>query len=109
MRKKRHDNSMLRHSGLSKKLQKHAKTPNGEPFCLYCNRAYSLRVHLQALINGNLNRLQEEFNSQISKVRITIELLFNEIKKCFAFLDFKNSLKIGLSQVGKIYRVCITD
>ena len=42
----------------------------------------------------------------MSKVRISVEWLFNEIIKYFAFLDFKKNLKIGLSPVGKMYRVC---
>ena len=97
---------MLRHSGLLDQLQLHAQTPNGEPVCLYDDPAYPLRVHLQAPFRGNLNPLQEEFNSQMSKVRISVEWLFNEIIKYFAFLDFKKNLKIGLSPVGKMYRVC---
>ena len=97
---------MLRDSGLLDQLQQHAQTPSGEPVCLYGDPAYSVRVHLQASFWGNLNPLQEEFNSQISKVRITVEWLFNEITKHFAFLDFKKNLKIGLSPVGKMYRVC---
>ena len=97
---------MLRHSGLLDQLQQHAQTPNGEPFCLYGNPAYPLQVHLQAPFRGNLNPLQEELNSQMSKVRISVKWLFNEIIKYFAFPDFKKNLKIGLSPVGKMYRVC---
>ena len=66
---------------------------------------YSLRVHLQAHFPDNLNLLLEEFNSQMSKVRISTEWLFNEMIKYFAFLDFKKNFKIGLSPVVKMYRV----
>ena len=41
----------------------------------------------------------------MSKVRISVEWMFNEIIKYFAFLEFKKNLKIGLSPVGKTYRV----
>ena len=47
----------------------------------------------------------EEFNSQMSKRRIIVELLFNEIIKYLAFIDFKKDLKIGLNPVEKNYRV----
>ena len=95
----KHDSSMLRHSGLLEQLQQHAQTRNGEPVCLYGAPAYPLRVHLQAPTRGNFNPLQEEFNSQMSKVRISVEWSVNEIIKYFAFLDFKKNLKIGLSPV----------
>ena len=42
----------------------------------------------------------------MSKVRISVEWLFNEIINYFAFLDYKKNLKIGLSAAGKMYRVC---
>lgn len=99
---KRHDSSMLGHSGLLDQLQQYAHSPN----CLYGDPAYPLRVHLQAPLRGNLNQLQEEFNSKMSKVRISVEWLFKEISTYFAFLDFKKNLKIGLSPVGKMYRAC---
>ena len=58
------------------------------------------------LFGGNLYPLQEEFNSQTSKVRISVERLVSEIIKYFAFRDFKKNLKVGLSPVGKMHRVC---
>ena len=91
--------------GLLEQLQQYAQTPNGEPVCLYGELAYPSRVHLQAPFRGNLNPWQEEFSSQTSKVRISVEWLFNEIIQYFAFLDFKKNLKIRLSLVGKMYRV----
>jgi hypothetical protein len=35
-----------------------------------------------------------------------VEWIFGDIANYFKFLDFKKNLKIALSQVGKIYRVC---
>ena len=83
-----YDNVILRHSGLLEQLQKHSQKPNGEPVFPYCNPAYPLWIHLQGPINTNPNLLQEEFNSQISKVRITIDWLFSKVVKYFAFVDF---------------------
>ena len=96
---------MFSHSGLLDQLQ-HARTPNGEPICLYGDPAYTLRVHSQVPFWDNLNPLQEDFNFQMSKVQISAEWLISEIIKYFAFPDFKNNLKISLSLIGKMYRVC---
>ena len=42
----------------------------------------------------------------MSAVRSSVEWLFSDIVNYFKFLDFKKNLKIGLSQVGKMYIVC---
>ena len=42
----------------------------------------------------------------MSAVRASVEWLFADVINYFKFLDFKKNLKIGLSQVGKIYIVC---
>ena len=39
-------------------------------------------------------------------VRCPVEWLFSDIVNYFKFLDFKKNLKIGLSQVGKMFIVC---
>ena len=46
-----------------------------------------------------------DFNSSMSKVRVTVEWMFGEVINNFKFTDFKKNLKIGLSCVGKFHRV----
>ena len=48
----------------------------------------------------------EIFKEKMSAVRESVELLFADIIDYFKFRDFKKNLRIGLSQVGKIYIVC---
>lgn len=75
--------------------------------CLYGDPAYPLRVHLQAPFRfGILTRDVEIFNETMSAVRLYVERLFADIINHFKFWDFKKNLKIGLSQVGKMYIVC---
>ena len=40
---------------------------------------------------------------KISAVRASVEWLFAEIVNYFKFLGFKKNLRIGVSQVGKMY------
>ena len=47
-----------------------------------------------------------DFNSAMSRVRISVEWLFGDISTYFKFIDFKKNLKIGMSAVGKQYIVC---
>ena len=88
-------------------LQLHAHSPLGDPFCLYGDPAYPLRIHLQAPFRDRaLTPLMMDFNKSMSTVRESVEWLFNDIATYFKFIDFKKNLKIGLSSVGKMYVVC---
>ena len=48
----------------------------------------------------------QAFNVSMSKVRESVEWLFNDVATSWKFIDFKKNLKIGLSSVGKMYLVC---
>ena len=50
--------------------------------------------------------MMEQYNLDMSSVRVTVEWLFGDIINDFKFLDFKKNLKIGMSSVGKMYLVC---
>mgnify|MGYP002260240108 CR=1 FL=1 len=75
--------------------------------CVFVDPAYPLQVHLQAPFrHGILTPMMEEYNAEISSVRVSVEWLFGNIINDFKFLDFKKNLKIGMSSVGKMYLVC---
>ena len=50
--------------------------------------------------------MMDEYNTEMSSVRVTVEWLFGDITNDFKFLDFKKNLKIGMSSAGKMYLVC---
>ena len=98
---------MLAVFGLYDDLENFAFCPVGREMCLYGDSAYPLRIHLQAPFRvGVLTRQMEIFKEKMSAVRESVELLFADIIDYFKFRDFKKNLRIGLSQVGKIYIVC---
>ena len=98
---------MLAVSGLYDDLENFAFCPAGREMCLYGEPAYPLRIHLQAPFRvGVLTRQMEIFKEKMSALRESVELLFADIIDYFKFRDFKKNLRIGLSQVGKIYIVC---
>lgn len=75
--------------------------------CVFGDPAYPLWVHLQAPFrHGILTPMMEGYNAEMSSVRVTVEWLFGNIINDFKFLDFKKKLKIGTSNVGKMYLVC---
>jgi len=49
---------------------------------------------------------EQQFNKAMSQVRVSVEWLFGDFVNYFAFLDFKDNLKIGLSPDGKMYIAC---
>ena len=50
--------------------------------------------------------MMEQYNFDMSSVRVTIEWLFEDIINDFKFLDFKKNFEIGMIKVGKIYLMC---
>ncbi|KAK3714768.1 hypothetical protein QZH41_007490 [Actinostola sp. cb2023] len=104
---RRHDSGMLASSGFLQSLSTNSHNTAGQPLCVYGDPAYPLRVHLQGPYKGgNLTAMQEAYNQSMSKVRVAVEWVFNDILNYFAFLDFKKNLKVGLSAIGKVYLVC---
>ena len=97
---------MLADSRLLNDLQAFANSLFGNPYCIYGDPAYPLRIHLQAPFrNRVLTPQMMDFNRSMSSVRGSVEWLFNDVTNYFKFLDFKKNLKIGLSSVGKMYVV----
>ena len=98
---------MLGVSGLADKLRRFQK-PNGEPYIIYGDPAYGLTRNILAPYRGvRLTDDQQEFNSQMSKVRTCVEWGFGKICQLFAFLDFKKNLKLLLQPIGKYYLVAV--
>lgn len=102
-----HDARMLAVSRLYENLENFAFCPAAREMCLYGDPAYPLRIHLQAPFRvGILTPEMHMFNESMSAVRASVEWIFADVINYFKFLDFKKNLKIGLSQVGKMYVVC---
>ena len=102
---KRHDAFMLGVSGLAEKLGRFQRR-NGEPYIIYGDPAYGLTRNILAPFRGvRLTDDQQEFNSRMSKLRVSVEWGFGKICQLFAFLDFKKNLKILLQPIGKYYLV----
>ena len=97
---------MLAESNLLQNLENHAFSPTGEPMCLYGDPAYPLRLQLQAPFRQRqLTPEMVAYNKSMSSVRVSVEWIFGDIVNYFKFMDFKKNLKVGLSQVGKMYIV----
>ena len=104
---KKHDSSMLAESGLYSKLEELHVPPDGRILCIYGDSAYPHRPQLQGPFKGaNVTQAQREWNTAMSRVRVSVEWIFGDIINYFKFVDFKKNLKVQLSAVGKMYIVC---
>lgn len=102
---RRHDAFMLGVSGLTDQLQR-ISTPNGDPYVIYGDPAYGLSRNILSPFRGaQLTPDQQLFNSNMSKVRVSVEWGFGKICQNFAYLDFKKNMKILQQPVGKYYLV----
>ena len=77
---------MLAESGLLGDLQRYSYSPDGQPLCVYEDPAYPISVHMQRSFAGpELIRIQKEYNTAISRVRVSVEWVFGDIA---TFLDW---------------------
>jgi len=81
-------------SNLLHDLERNAFSPNGEAMCVYGDPAYPLRVHLQAPFRHRiLTPMMEEYNAEMSSVRVLVEWLFGDIINDFKLSDFKKKFE----------------
>ena len=103
---RRHDCALLAMSNLLQDLRQFSYDVNDQVLCLFGDPAYPIWRHLQSPFSGaHLNQQQRDFNKLMSQVRVTVEWVFGDVINYFKHTDFKKNLKIGLSCVGKMYRV----
>ena len=102
-----HDAGILRGSELLQNLEQYCNKADRIPLCIYGDPAYPVRPHLQAPYkHNNLSDAEKDFNKAMSSARVLVEWVFGEITEYFAFVDFKKTQKIALSEVGKMYKIC---
>lgn len=88
------------------------ETYSSTPLTMVANQCACMeipRTHLESIfrVRSDLefNRSNEVLQYCMSAVRSSVEWLFGDIINYFKFLNFKKSLKIGLSSIGKMYIV----
>jgi len=102
---RRHDAFMLAESNILARLETQQHIRGGHGYHLYGDSGYPIREVLISPYRGNLSAAQQEFNSAMSKVRVSVEWGFGKMLQLFAFLDFKKNLKLHKQAVGKTYAV----
>ena len=74
---------------------------------MFGDPAYPHRVHLQSPFREAVHTDDMKlFHTAMSACRISVEWLFGDVINYFKFLDYKKNLKIGMSNVGKMYVGC---
>ena len=56
---------------------------------------------------SHLQPMQWDFNGAMSRVRITVEWIFKEVKMHFTVVDFKQKMKLLESPVGLLFLYCM--
>jgi len=86
---------MLVDSNLLQELERNAFSPTGQPMSVYGDPAYPLRTYLQATFrHGALTPMMEQYNFDMSFVRVTMEWLFGDTINDFKFLDLRKTQKL---------------
>ena len=81
---------MLTDSRLLDNLEHFAFNPARQPFCLYGDPAYPLRIHLQGPLKfGALTHQMQQYNAAMSAVRSFVDWLFGDVVTSFKFMEFE--------------------
>lgn len=103
---KRYDAGMLRIANLPNQLQWHSSSPTGEPYCIYRDPVYPVRLHLQfPCRHGQLTK--EAFNTswKFSKSNCGIGFWWHCHLLCISWLQ--KQLKDWTKACGEKYCVCV--
>ena len=81
---------MLADSQLRRDLHRFEYNPAGQAVCVYGDPAYPLRVQMQGPFGyGVLTPQMQQYNTEMSAVKSSVEWLFEDIINSFNFNDFK--------------------
>ena len=64
---------------------------------------YPISVHLRGNFRNLVNEGERNCNKVMSKVLNEVELIFDDLKNFFRFIEFKKQLKVGISAAGKYF------
>jgi hypothetical protein len=106
---RRHDSTVLGESRLLDDLLTlfaTAAEQGGPRYCIYGDGAYPHSAVLQLGYRGNqLSPTEQEFNSIMSSLRVSVEWSFGKTVRYFGFCDFSKNQKVFLQSVSKMYVV----
>jgi hypothetical protein len=103
-------------SGIDKVLQT-SLSISGRQYYMYGDIAYTLRLYLQVGFKGSaLSPDEVASNSALSKVRVTVEWAFRDVRQYFTHQDVPRKLQLRVTPAGLwyvcsvmlwIFRVCL--
>jgi hypothetical protein len=103
MEGRRHDMFMYNTSGIDQVLQ-NSLLISGRQYYLYGDVAYTLRPYLQTGFRGSTISSDEmAFNASMSKVRVTVEWAFRDVKQYFTHVDLPRKLRLRETPAGLLY------
>lgn len=104
---RRHDMYLYACSGLDDHLPQ-ILSIDGKQYIVYGDSGYTWRVFLEVPFSGaNVTVVQRAFNKAMSKVRITVEWFFMEVKRLWGLTDADRKLRLGEMPAGLIYRAAV--
>lgn len=100
---RRHDMTLFRLSNIEEDLAR-ALLINGQQHYIYGDSAYVLRAYLQVPFQGSaLTDDQISFNAAMSKVRVSVEWGYKDIKQYFTHLDMPRKLCLKKTPAAMLY------
>lgn len=103
----RHDMFLYAESDIERFL-KDILVIEGRQYVVYGDSGYSVREFLEIPYSGgHMTAWESAFNKAMSKVRITVEWYFKEVKSLWSFVDCKRRLRVLQMPVGMMYQAAV--
>jgi hypothetical protein len=101
---RRTDIYMLMHGGLNEMI---ASCPNMNQLYLYGDLGYTTTNFVQIPYRFPTNEIQFDYNRQMSRVRLAVEICFGRVQSLFGLFNFQSILRILSSPVSTYYSVAV--
>lgn len=101
-----HDAAIFRDSEIYDQLQRNVVFQNGQ-YVLYGDQGYGIRELLLVPYANPVTEEQQNFNTAMSSLRVSVEWGFQKVISEFAFVDFKKNQKLLLQDVENFYKVAV--
>ncbi|DAZ99510.1 TPA: hypothetical protein N0F65_005382 [Lagenidium giganteum] len=103
----RHDAYLLSLSKLADEVS--GLLDGGEvQYVIYGDPAYARQSFLLSPFQGSaLTTRQQAFNKKMSSVRVSVEWVFGDVLRYWAFTDYHKNQKLHLQAVGNIYHIAV--
>ena len=106
---RRADGALYAWSGLAQELAVHARGFGGRELFVYADPAYGESAQIVSGLKKvqDLTPLEQQFNTRMAKLRMSVEWGFGKVANYWAFLNYAQDLSVHKSPIARYFLVAV--